>query len=443
MAEFTEYLQRLRTSQPFIEMDMNIHMLKQLPELNPSILENFSVNDFLVDSFLAHHQQPPEFPASYDHNGLSSTFHHPDILNSATIVHAVASTSSQNLFPDNCKKRKAEAQSTSSSKNISPTASTTNTKKKNKLGRGKKGKNKEKEVDEAEEVIHVRAKRGQATDSHSIAERSMGIAVMLDEIINYVHSLQNQVEFLSMELAAASCSYDLNLETETSKKAQAHSFADNPYYWKLIENMVVPSIINGAITALYFILWGKGLKSCGPLRAILAEYSGAVLGVLSATLYGRRSHLWKRWVGSLQCGQLSTSYLKDTVDTEDHTEEVLSMTAMTIPILAGILSALRRVIARRVSLKNQLKRRLHAITITAATCFLFPVAMWDFIIGSTSDSSIELPFSAWAFLSTILFGVILIFYRRQHCRGEVTFLDSYLYADLGFWFTNDGILFDE
>lgn len=29
---------------------------------------------------------------------------------------------------------------------------------------------------------------------------------------------------------------------------------------------VVPSIINGGITALYFILWGKGLRSCGPLR---------------------------------------------------------------------------------------------------------------------------------------------------------------------------------
>ncbi|XP_021643935.2 uncharacterized protein LOC110637873 isoform X2 [Hevea brasiliensis] len=196
--------------------------------------------------------------------------------------------------------------------------------------------------------------------------------------------------------------------------------------WKgrpLSNQQVVPSIINGAITALYFILWGKGLKSCGPLRAILAEYSGAVLGVLSATLYGRRSHLWKK-VGGLVAmwaafyflsqGWAMATYspfsFKDTVDTEDHTEEVLSMTAMTIPILAGILSALRRVIARRVSLKNQLKRRLHAITITAATCFLFPVAMWDFIIGSTSDSSIELPFSAWAFLSTILFGVILIFY---------------------------------
>ncbi|XP_057972077.1 transcription factor BC1 [Malania oleifera] len=71
--------------------------------------------------------------------------------------------------------------------------------------------------------IHVRARRGQATDSHSLAERVRrekisermkllqslvpgcdkvtGKALMLDEIINYVQSLQNQVEFLSMKLA--------------------------------------------------------------------------------------------------------------------------------------------------------------------------------------------------------------------------------------------------
>nr|GMC67794.1 zinc transporter 5 [Ipomoea batatas] len=60
------------------------------------------------------------------------------------------------------------------------------------------------------------------------------------------------------------------------------------------------------------------------------------------------------------------------------------MKEMLIPIFAGILSALKRVIARRVSLKNQLKRRLNAITIASATCFLFPIAMWDMIIGSSS-----------------------------------------------------------
>ncbi|KAM3381516.1 transcription factor like isoform X2 [Capsicum galapagoense] len=77
--------------------------------------------------------------------------------------------------------------------------------------------------------IHVRARRGQATDSHSLAERVRrekisermkmlqslvpgcdkvtGKALMLDEIINYVQSLQNQVEFLSMKLASLNPMY--------------------------------------------------------------------------------------------------------------------------------------------------------------------------------------------------------------------------------------------
>ncbi|KAD5960869.1 hypothetical protein E3N88_12341 [Mikania micrantha] len=151
----------------------------------------------------------------------------------------------------------------------------------------------------------------------------------------------------------------------------------------LSNTQVVPAVINGGITALYYILWGIGLKSCGPVRAILAEYSGAVLGVLSAALYGRRGHILKK------------------------TEQLSDVKSMVAPVFAGILSALRRVIARRISLKNQLKRRLHAITIASATCFLFPVAMWDMIVGSIK---VELPFSPWAFSSTILFGIILIFY---------------------------------
>ncbi|XP_073136103.1 transcription factor bHLH75-like [Henckelia pumila] len=87
-------------------------------------------------------------------------------------------------------------------------------------------------VEKPREVVHVRAKRGQATDSHSLAERlrrekineklrclqdlvpgcykTMGMAVMLDVIINYVRSLQNQIDFLSMKLSAASLFYDFN-----------------------------------------------------------------------------------------------------------------------------------------------------------------------------------------------------------------------------------------
>ncbi|KAK9281520.1 hypothetical protein L1049_004423 [Liquidambar formosana] len=89
------------------------------------------------------------------------------------------------------------------------------------------------------DYIHVRARRGQATDSHSLAERVRrekisermkllqdlvpgcnkvtGKALMLDEIINYVQSLQRQVEFLSMKLASVNFKMDFNTETHLSK----------------------------------------------------------------------------------------------------------------------------------------------------------------------------------------------------------------------------------
>ncbi|XP_022146228.1 transcription factor bHLH63-like [Momordica charantia] len=91
------------------------------------------------------------------------------------------------------------------------------------------------------EYIHVRARRGQATDSHSLAERARrekisermkclqnlvpgcdriaGKAGMLDEIINYVQSLQQQVEFLSMKLAALNPTLEfINVDHQFAKQ---------------------------------------------------------------------------------------------------------------------------------------------------------------------------------------------------------------------------------
>ncbi|KAK4489828.1 hypothetical protein RD792_000472 [Penstemon davidsonii] len=91
------------------------------------------------------------------------------------------------------------------------------------------------------DYIHVRARRGQATDSHSLAERArrekisermkilqdlvpgcnkvfqisslvIGKALVLDEIINYVQSLQHQVEFLSMKLEAVNARLSPTIE---------------------------------------------------------------------------------------------------------------------------------------------------------------------------------------------------------------------------------------
>nr|KAJ0188818.1 hypothetical protein LSAT_V11C900461030 [Lactuca sativa] len=89
------------------------------------------------------------------------------------------------------------------------------------------------------DYIHVRARRGQATDSHSLAERVRrekisermkllqdlvpgcnkvtGKALMLDEIINYVQSLQGQVEFLSMKLATVNPRQDFDMNSQLCK----------------------------------------------------------------------------------------------------------------------------------------------------------------------------------------------------------------------------------
>ncbi|XP_047314165.1 transcription factor bHLH79 [Impatiens glandulifera] len=91
-----------------------------------------------------------------------------------------------------------------------------------------------------QDFIHVRARRGQATDSHSLAERArrekisermktlqdlvpgcnkvIGKAPVLDEIINYIQSLQRQVEFLSMKLEAVNSRVPPAIEGFPSKE---------------------------------------------------------------------------------------------------------------------------------------------------------------------------------------------------------------------------------
>lgn len=106
-------------------------------------------------------------------------------------------------------------------------------------GDEKQNKSNSKPPEAPKDYIHVRARRGQATDSHSLAERVRrekisermkllqdlvpgcnkvtGKALMLDEIINYVQSLQRQVEFLSMKLATVNTRVDFSIESLISK----------------------------------------------------------------------------------------------------------------------------------------------------------------------------------------------------------------------------------
>lgn len=114
--------------------------------------------------------------------------------------------------------------------------------------------------------VHVRARRGQATDNHSLAERARrekinarmkllqdlvpgcnkisGTAMVLDEIINHVQGLQRQVEFLSMRLAAVNPRIDFNLDALIA--AESESLIDNSYLGMFGPSIWSEGQINGS-----------------------------------------------------------------------------------------------------------------------------------------------------------------------------------------------------
>ncbi|XP_058228153.1 transcription factor BEE 3 [Rhododendron vialii] len=227
-------MQSFKPSFSCFDFDPNMELTNHFPELNPT-LNSQSFMDLRIDNYFM--QNPPPFPgnefAGYLGENFPGIFHH-EVKNVLPVSEPIASEG--NEFHES-NKRKAIYLTESSSGNSCPPVSEDEIRRKNSLGRGKRTRGNEKGEEKPKDVVHVRARRGQATDSHSLAERvrrgkinerlkclqgivpgcykTMGMAVMLDEIINYVQSLQNQVEFLSMKLTAASSFHDFNSETET------------------------------------------------------------------------------------------------------------------------------------------------------------------------------------------------------------------------------------
>ncbi|MCO5573383.1 hypothetical protein L7F22_027153 [Adiantum nelumboides] len=188
---------------------------------------------------------------------------------------------------------------------------------------------------------------------------------------------------------------------------------------------LVPSIINGAFLSLSYVLWGLGLRACGPLRTIMAEYVGAVLGAISTLILGKAGGKWKKVAGLVamlasyfflsQGWAMSTfspfSYRVDPkIDGKVTEEESLGFQSMSFAILGGALAGICRVIARRVSLKTQMKRRLHVVTVVAAACFLFPVAVFEATQTTTKAKVQTHTIPIWTFIFNTLFGIILPFY---------------------------------
>ncbi|KAH9608674.1 hypothetical protein KSS87_021891 [Heliosperma pusillum] len=122
-----------------------------------------------------------------------------------------------------------------------------------------------KEAEPLKDYIHVRSRRGEATDSHSLAERArrekigermkvlqdlvpgtnkvIGKALVLDEIINYVQSLQRQVERkclnLKVKMEALWSLEFLSMKLETVNSGMIHTISG--FHSKDINQLGMPS----------------------------------------------------------------------------------------------------------------------------------------------------------------------------------------------------------
>ncbi|KAF2298715.1 hypothetical protein GH714_025753 [Hevea brasiliensis] len=227
--EFTADFQGFRPSFPFFDTDPNVESMNQFTDVNQTILETSNLNSihtfnlpFSSDNFFTH--QAAEFPGNLAEN-FPGIFHQTNQNNVIPVSHGHQSFSTPGNESEflEIKKRKAMHVSESSSLNSSPQVSESG-KGKNSSRRGKKAKAKEGK-EKPKEVVHVR--RGKINERIRCLQdivpgcyKTMGMAVMLDEIINYVQSLQNQVEFLSMKLTAASTFYDFNAERAKAQEAK-------------------------------------------------------------------------------------------------------------------------------------------------------------------------------------------------------------------------------
>ncbi|KAG8057358.1 hypothetical protein GUJ93_ZPchr0002g23030 [Zizania palustris] len=169
----------------------------------------------------SHCIMPAGFLFCHDHGASTTSSAIPEDASLETSSVVVDTTSPLQVTASVDRRRKPREEDSASPNSAHSKESKENTRK-----RGGKKRSRDMEEEAPQGFIHVRARRGQATDSHSLAERVRrerisermrmlqalvpgcdkvtGKALILDEIINYVQSLQNQVEFLSMRIASLS-----------------------------------------------------------------------------------------------------------------------------------------------------------------------------------------------------------------------------------------------
>ncbi|RRT76637.1 hypothetical protein B296_00026736 [Ensete ventricosum] len=213
MGEFAGGFDCLVPYLPFTEMDPNLELTRQLAELNDSVTEkpSLGLTDDSRDYYLLDH---PEFSVPFI-DDLSSLL---PVECQEPIPEPQPATGSFAEQTHRDRKRKTMTSPHARYGNYSDAFSEAGwaqakTKKQKNVcsgaGSGDRSQSNSKEVEKPKEVVHVRARRGQATDNHSLAER---VRKLYGFYLRFYFLLL--IQFLSMELSAASYSHDCSLGVE-------------------------------------------------------------------------------------------------------------------------------------------------------------------------------------------------------------------------------------
>lgn len=182
------------------------------------------------------------------------------------------------------------------------------------------------------------------------------------------------------------------------------------------------AVLNGAVMALSQVLWALGLVKCGPIRIVMAEYAGAVVAACS-TMVVFRSHRAAKINGVLlillafflvEHGWSMASHFVHREATEEVAARVpeekadVGLLEMLIPIVAGLLGALRRLLARLG--RSQAKKRLHAVTVVSAALFLLPFAVLQLTSGVEPAPSTYGGSPMLVYAVMIVLGIVVPFY---------------------------------
>eukprot|EP00250_Pteridium_aquilinum_P021004 c25009_g2_i3 orf=1368-4184(+) len=194
-------------------------------------------------------------------------------------------------------------------------------------------------------------------------------------------------------------------------------------------------LVSGFLLGLSYFLRFEGLRSCGPLETIFADFAGSlVVKVLldssnksSETVRKARglvallvgifllSHGWAR----VSCSPLAVDVSYRTrIKLINQPEDCVKVWSILAPFLGGVSSALQRIIGAKTALKSIGKKRIQVLSYAMGSVAMFPFALLQLALAS-EHSPLQYGSAFWSVVSVVAFGMIIAFFGEFYIEEKL------------------------